>query len=96
MVVQVLGPAGNDPAIRKHARALRARHLRIGDELLQRIQIDGIERHESITLEDLERLVAIDKRAQFMRMIIIDLLIALRRPVDPEARAQARRLLEEK
>ena len=69
-------PEVRDEYLQEHAQSVVALRRRIADTLFDRLLIDGIESH--IQYEDIERLASVGKSPEFMRSIVIELMLCLR------------------
>ncbi|MDO8514575.1 MAG: hypothetical protein Q7S50_03465 [bacterium] len=79
---EILGAAAQNPAVQESARRLRSRYRAATDMLLERLLVDGAE--QRITIEDIEQLASLEKTPdgkspEFMRKIIIELMVCLRK-----------------
>ncbi|HEY4488580.1 MAG TPA: hypothetical protein VJB97_03615 [Candidatus Paceibacterota bacterium] len=70
------GPAGQDPLIQEMARGHVERNAAAAATLFEWLVIDGLEHR--IGVEDIENLASIGKTPEFMRKVVIELMLALR------------------
>ena len=81
-VATVLGEAGQDPQIQEMARLLQERNQDAANTLFEWLLIDGAK--DCIQVEDIENLASIGKSPEFMRKIIVELMLSLRKKQNPD------------
>ena len=74
---KVLGEAGQDPLIQKMARGHMQRNQTAANTLFEWLVIDGLAHR--IGVEDIENLASIGKSPEFMRKVVVELMLSLRR-----------------
>ena len=74
--ITVLGEAGQDPLIQEMARGHVERNAQAAATLFEWLVIDGGEHR--IGVEDIENLASIGKIPEFMRRVVIEMMLGLR------------------